>query len=270
MLKIDNIGVIYQTKDADVHAIAQISFEARRGEFLSVVGPSGCGKSTLLQCLTGLKRPTTGTVWLDEKAVERPPEGMAVVLQEYGRSLFPWLTVEANVGLPLEKQQTSRKQRAGAVAEALARVGLHDAAKQYPWQLSGGMQQRVAIARALVVKPKLLVMDEPFASVDAQTRIDLEDLLLELWTDADMTVIFVTHDIDEAVYLSDRVLVLSHKPSRVKSEIEIHLPRPRDQVATKSLEDYIAKRTTILEQIRGPKVAASPERPLVLSTERTS
>ncbi len=258
MLKVDGIGVVYGSKGNRVQAIDQISFETRRGEFISIVGPSGCGKSTLLQCLTGLMKPTTGAVLLDDEPISGPPAGMGVVLQEYGRSLFPWLTVEANVALPLGRSGT-RSERQAAVEEALYRVALADAAKQYPWQLSGGMQQRVAIARALVVKPQLLVMDEPFASVDAQTRIELEDLLLQLWQGEDMTVIFVTHDIDESVYLSDRILVLSSRPSSVQFEMQVDLPRPRNQLTTKSYPAYSAMRTKILEEIMGPQERSSAD-----------
>jgi NitT/TauT family transport system ATP-binding protein len=188
---------------------------------------------------------------MDGKITTGPPVGMSVVLQEYGRSLFPWLTVEANVMLAVEKAIRDSRQRRSAVKESLDRVGLGEVGSLYPWQLSGGMQQRVAIARALVVDPVLLVMDEPFASVDAQTRIELEDLLLSLWQDANMTVVFVTHDIDEAAYLSDRVLVLSQRPSRVQDQIRVDLPRPRDQVTTKSLTEYLSIRSKILQEVRG-------------------
>jgi NitT/TauT family transport system ATP-binding protein len=249
VLQVEDLGVDYQSKSGAVKAIERISFRTQPGEFLSIVGPSGCGKSTLLQCLSGLRQPTRGSVLLDGVQVVKPPEGMSVVFQEYGRSLFPWLTVGDNVALPLDRGPLSRRERLIAAGEALERVGLDAVERLHPWQLSGGMQQRVAIARALVSKPALLLMDEPFASVDAQTRIELEDLLLELWQDSAMTVLFVTHDIDEAAYLSDRVLVLSTRPSTVQCEVPVALPRPRDQVQTKSQPEYIRVRTSILERI---------------------
>ena len=183
-------------------ALADITFDVARGEFVCVVGPSGAGKTTLLRCLAGLMPPTSGEALFEGTPLRCVPEGIGVVFQDYSRSLFPWLTVARNVDLPLRVRGMGRAGRAARVAEVLASVGLADAGRQYPWQLSGGMQQRVAIARALAYRPDLLLMDEPFASVDAQTRFELEDLILRVRAAFGVTVVFVTHDIDESVYLS--------------------------------------------------------------------
>jgi NitT/TauT family transport system ATP-binding protein len=214
-------------------ALADITFDVARGEFVCVVGPSGAGKTTLLRCLAGLMPPTSGEALFEGTPLRCVPEGIGVVFQDYSRSLFPWLTVARNVDLPLRVRGMGRAGRAARVAEVLASVGLADAGRQYPWQLSGGMQQRVAIARALAYRPDLLLMDEPFASVDAQTRFELEDLILRVRAAFGVTVVFVTHDIDESVYLSDRVVVLSRSPGVVSEIVDITLPRPRDQLATK-------------------------------------
>ncbi len=184
----------------------------------------GCGKTTLLKCIAGLLRPTQGIVEIDGKPVTGPPPNMALVFQEYGRSLYPWLTVRGNVELPLQAQEAARAPSAtGSSTTPSTAVGLEHAAKSYPWQLSGGMQQRVAIARAIAYQPEVLIMDEPFAAVDAQTRADLEDLVRELHLERGMSILFVTHDIDESVYLGERVLVLSKSPTWVQEDLAIDL-----------------------------------------------
>ena len=180
-----------------------------------------------------------------------PPKGLSVVLQDYTRSLMPWLTVEKNIALPLRKSGMSKKQIAEAIEVVLEEVGLSGNQKNYPWQLSGGMQQRVAIARAIVMKPELLIMDEPFASVDAQTRFDLEDLVLKVRDDFKITTVMVTHDIDEAVYLSDFVIVLYGTPAKVKEIIKVDLPFPRNQIATRGSKKFSDLRTKIYGQVRG-------------------
>lgn len=230
-----------------------LSFAVYAGEFVSVVGPSGAGKTTLLKCLSGLLPSSGGTAYLDGEEILEPPEKLALVFQEYTRSLMPWLTVERNVALPLAAKRMPKSERRERVSEALNHVGLGDVGRSYPWQLSGGMQQRVAIARALAYRPEVLVMDEPFASVDAQTRFDLEDLTLQVRDDYGITVLFVTHDIDEAVYLSDRVIVLSSSPCRVKEILEVDLPYPRDQVQTRALPRFAELRTHVFEQIVRPQ-----------------
>ena len=180
---------------------------------------------------------------------------MALVFQEYSRSLFPWMTVRQNVAFPLRR----KRRKSPLVAETLVAVGLTDALDRYPWQLSGGMQQRVAIARALAYEPSILLMDEPFASVDAQTRADLEDLVLEVRRRYDITIVFVTHDIDESVYLSDRIVVLTNAPTTVREVLDVDLPQPRDQVATKELPEFAALRAHVWRSIKRPAAAgASP------------
>jgi NitT/TauT family transport system ATP-binding protein len=181
------------------------------GALVSIVGPSGCGKSTLLRCVAGLQAPAQGQIFLDGKPVDGVPDDLAVVFQDYSRSLYPWLTVRDNVALPLRRRGMGKAERRAAAVTALEQVGLRDATGKYPWQLSGGMQQRVSIARALAYRPRLLLIDEPFGSVDAQTREDLEDLLLAIRGTGEMTILFVTHDIDESVYVGDRVVVLDDR-----------------------------------------------------------
>ena len=227
-------------------ALADITFDVARGEFACVVGPSGAGKTTLLRCLAGLMPPTSGEALFEGTPLRSVPDGIGVVFQDYGRSLFPWLTVARNVELPLRVRHVQRAARSERVAEVLASVGLADAGGQYPWQLSGGMQQRVAIARALAYRPDLLLMDEPFASVDAQTRFELEDLILRVRDEFGVTVVFVTHDIDEAIYLADRIVVLSRSPGRVAEIVAVTLPRPRDQIATKADEAFARYREHLL------------------------
>ena len=223
MLEIKGLGKTYGTGPTATHAVGDVSFAVDEGEFVCVVGPSGCGKTTLLKCIAGLLRPSAGEVLLRGSAVTGPPERMALVFQEYSRSLMPWMSVRNNVLLPLRHKKLSRRERTSLVEDALGAVGLVRFMDRYPWQLSGGMQQRVAIARALAYQPSILLMDEPFASVDAQTRGDLEDLVLQVREEFGITILFVTHDIDESVYLSDRVVVLTHSPTEVK---EIDPGRP--------------------------------------------
>ena len=230
-------------------ALADISFDVARGEFVCVVGPSGAGKTTLLRCLAGLMAPTSGEALFEGKPLRRVPEQVGVVFQDYSRSLYPWLTVSRNVALPLKVRGVDRAARARRIDEVLASVSLADVGRRYPWQLSGGMQQRVAIARALAYQPALLLMDEPFASVDAQTRFELEDLILRVREEAGITVVFVTHDIDEAIYLADRVVVLSAAPGVVNEIVDVKLPRPRDQISTKSDEAFFRHREHILSLV---------------------
>jgi NitT/TauT family transport system ATP-binding protein len=192
-------------------------------------------------------------VYLDDEQVAGPPEKMAVVFQDYSRSLYPWMTVEQNVAFPLKHRKLGKASTASLIRDTLTSVGLADAGGKYPWQVSGGMQQRVAIARALAYQPEILLMDEPFASVDAQTRADLEDLVLDLRDRYGVTVLFVTHDIDEAVYLGDRVVVLSPSPTRVAEVVDIALPRPRDQVATKELPEFARLRGHVWRSIKRPE-----------------
>jgi NitT/TauT family transport system ATP-binding protein len=232
------------------HALGGLSLSVGQGEFVSVVGPSGCGKTTLLRCLSGLMAPTSGAVTLHGEPVKSVPKDLTLVFQDYGRSLYPWLKVRANVDFPLRDAGLDKVDRAERVEQALADVGLEAHTEKYPRQLSGGMQQRVAIARALAYRPALLLMDEPYASVDAQTRAALEDMLLSVWATRGKTVLFVTHDIDESVYLADRVIVLSKAPAHVIADLEVDIPRPRDQIETKSLQRFVDLRAEVAKLIR--------------------
>ncbi|MFD6444292.1 ABC transporter ATP-binding protein [Promicromonospora sp. NPDC060204] len=252
-LAVRGLRKVYDGGAAPVEAIADLTFEVRPGELVCVVGPSGAGKTTLLRCVAGLLPPTSGEVVLGEMAITEPPQGMAVVLQEYGRSLFPWMTVAQNVELPLREKGVAKARRAQLVRETLGAVGLDDVTGAYPWQLSGGMQQRVAIARAVAYEPQVLLMDEPFAAVDAQTRFDLEDLVRELWRRLGITVVFVTHDIDEAIYLGERVLVLSARPTVVLEDVAIGLGPDRDQLETRSAPEFARLRTHVYELVQQAK-----------------
>ncbi|NBE54656.1 ATP-binding cassette domain-containing protein [Streptomyces sp. YC537] len=247
VLEIKGLGHTY---DDGHRAIDGIDLEVARGELVSLVGPSGCGKSTLLRCVAGLVRPSEGTVAVDGRTVDRVPDDLAVVFQDYTRSLFPWLTVRDNVALPLRRRGLARTERRAAADAALGEVGLASAARKYPWQLSGGMQQRAAIARALAYRPSLLLMDEPFGSVDAQTREDLEDVLLRVRGGTEMTVLLVTHDIDESVYVGDRVVVLTGSPGRVHSDLRVDLPGPRDQIATRESVEFVSLRARVGRAVR--------------------
>jgi NitT/TauT family transport system ATP-binding protein len=258
MLEIRDVAKTYGSGSQVTHALRSISFSIAERELVCVVGPSGCGKTTLLKCIAGLMRPTRGEVVLHGERVTGPPEEMAVVFQEYNRSLMPWSTVRNNVLLPLRHKKLAKDERTRLVEESLGAVGLTRFNDHYPWQLSGGMQQRVAIARALAYQPSILLMDEPFAYVDAQTRGDLEDLVLRVRDQFGITILFVTHDIDESVYLSDRIVVLTHAPTVVKDVIGVELPSPRDQIATKELPEFAHRRAYVYRLIKHDTTAAPP------------
>ncbi|MFF4501456.1 ABC transporter ATP-binding protein [Streptomyces sp. NPDC001401] len=253
LLSVSGLKKVYEGSGRRVEAVRDLTFTVEAGELVCLVGPSGCGKTTLLKCVGGLLAPTAGQVLLADKPVSGPPPGMAFVFQEYGRSLFPWMRVAENIELPLKQKDLSKARRRELVADALESVGLTDAAGAYPWQLSGGMQQRVAIARALAYEPDVLLMDEPFAAVDAQTRADLEDLVRRLWRERGMTILFVTHDIDEAVYLGERVVVLSASPTVVQEQLKVDLPDERDQLHTRVAPRFAELRTHVYEQIQAAK-----------------
>lgn len=224
-----------------------LSFTAEPSQFVSVLGPSGAGKTTLLRCITGLEKIDSGLVAIGDQDSQGIDAETAVVFQDYSKSLFPWLNLESNVMFGLHR--LDRKEATDRARAALARVGLSDYMQHYPWQISGGMQQRTAIARALAREANLVVFDEPFAAVDALTRINQEDGLLGLWSEFNFTALFVTHDVDEAIYLSDKVIVLSPRPSMVALEFAVDLPRPRDQVGTRSLPLFQEYRRMALETL---------------------
>jgi sulfonate transport system ATP-binding protein len=222
MLALERVGKTYPN---GVHALDGVSFSVGPGEILAIVGGSGCGKSTLLRAISGLDTPSQGRVLLDGQPVTSPHEKIGIIFQE--PRLLPWLSVAGNVGFGLEdRPRAERNQR---VSDALARVGLTEKAGGWPRELSGGQAQRVAIARALVPRPQVLLLDEPFSALDAFTRVDLQDHLLDLWTDLRPTLILVTHDVDEAIVLADRIMVMQPRPGRIFEEIEADLPRPRDR-----------------------------------------
>ena len=250
-IAIRDVTMDYPSAGGVKHVLDGITYDVPEGHFVSIVGPSGVGKTTLLRLLTGLAQPTSGSIEVNGERLTGAPKGLSVVLQDYTRSLMPWLTVEKNVALPLRKEKLPKAERMERIEASLAEVGLEGSSKAYPWQLSGGMQQRVSIARALAVRPRILVMDEPFASVDAQTRFDLEDLVLKVRDDFHITTIMVTHDIDEAVYLSDDVVVLHGKPAKVSDVISVELPFPRSQIETRNDHRFAELRTKIYEEVRG-------------------
>jgi NitT/TauT family transport system ATP-binding protein len=253
LIEITGLRKAYDGHGRKVEALADITFRVDAGQFVCVVGPSGCGKTTLLRCLAGLLPPSGGSVSVSDRAVDGPPDGLAIVFQEYGRSLFPWLRVGDNVELPLRAKGVPKSQRRDMVRSSLDAVGLGDAATAYPWQLSGGMQQRVAIARALAFQPAALLMDEPFAAVDAQTRADLEDLVRDVWRKFGITMLFVTHDIDESVYLAQRVVILSSSPTTVIEDLPVDLPAERDQLTTRSDPRFVELRSHVYAQIQQAK-----------------
>ncbi|WP_433479279.1 ABC transporter ATP-binding protein [Spirillospora sp. CA-142024] len=258
LLDVRRLRKVYEGRGRGVEAVRDLTFAVGTGELVCIVGPSGAGKTTLLRCVAGLLNCTSGEVVLEGRRVTSPPPGMAVVFQEYGRSLFPWMTVRQNVERPLKEKRVPKAERRRLVREALDAVGLAEVGDAHPWQLSGGMQQRVAIARAVAYEPHILLMDEPFAAVDAQTRADLEDLVRALWTRLGVTVLFVTHDIDESVYLGQRVIVLSNSPTVVLEEVAIDLPVERDQLTTRSDPRFAELRARIYRLVQQAKGGRRP------------
>lgn len=253
LLVVDGLQKIYPTPTGGVEAVRNLTFTVPEGQLACIVGPSGAGKTTLLKCIAGLMPATSGKLILHGEEIDGPPKSMAVVFQEYGRSLFPWLTVQGNVELPLKNARVPKAERRQRAKDALEAVGLGKVGASYPWQLSGGMQQRVAIARAVAYQPEILLMDEPFAAVDAQTRADLEDLVRSIWKKLGVTILFVTHDIDESVYLAERVIVLSSSPTVVQDDVVIDLPADRDQLTTRTTKRFAELRNHIYEQIQKAK-----------------
>jgi NitT/TauT family transport system ATP-binding protein len=239
------VGVVLDSRPI----LDDVNLQVRAGEFLSIMGRSGTGKTTLLRVLGGLSDPTpSSNVTFDGGRVDGPPAGVVFLFQNYAASLLPWRTVAGNVALGLEGK-TSKEEREDRVAEALAMVGLDDRAKDHPWRLSGGMQQRVQLARALAMRPSVLLMDEPFGALDAMTKASLQDELLRVQERTGATVVFVTHDVDEAVYLSDRIVILAGGPATVGQEFEVDLPRPRHQLATKEEPAFLRLRRAVYDSI---------------------
>jgi NitT/TauT family transport system ATP-binding protein len=230
-------------------AIGNISCAVDAGEFVSFVGPSGCGKTTLLMSIAGLIAPSSGKVIVKGREVTGPPPNLVLVFQEFNKSLFAWRSVLGNVRFGLEARGNHSRKAEQKARSLIELVGLKGFENHYPWELSGGMQQRVAIARALAYEPEVLLMDEPFGSLDALTRLELEDTLLRLWQELRTTILFITHDIEEAIYLSDRIWVLSRRPSEIVEELRIDFARPRDQVATRAEGRFMELRNDIYKRI---------------------
>ncbi|MER7796412.1 ABC transporter ATP-binding protein [Microbacterium sp. NPDC096154] len=251
LLEIENLSKIYRDDRGRDVAVGflDVNLTIEQGDFVCVVGPSGCGKTTLLRTIAGLMPATAGEIRLDGEPVTGPPRKVAFVFQDYARSLLPWMTALKNVVFPLRYTNMPKEERERVAMEALEAVGLGHAAHRYPWQMSGGMQQRVAIARAVAYQPEVLLMDEPFAAVDAQTRAELEDLMLSLQSKLGVTVVFVTHDIDEAVYLSDKIVILHRPPHSLGRVVDVPLSKPRSQIETKIEPGFAELRASIWQEI---------------------
>jgi NitT/TauT family transport system ATP-binding protein len=253
LLSVANISKDFLSSDQYTSAIKSLSFEVEEQEFVSIIGPSGCGKTTLLMIISGLMKPTFGEIIFRGEKLNSLLPGLILLFQDYSRSLMPWRTVISNVryGLELKRQRINFKARniEKQAQKYLDAVGLLEFRNHYTWQLSGGMQQRVAIARALACEPSLLLMDEPFGSLDAQTRAELEDQLLQIWEQFRQKIMFVTHDIEEGIYLSDRVIVLTPSPAEIQQELYIDLPRPRNQLETRSDASFLSLRNDIHQMI---------------------
>jgi NitT/TauT family transport system ATP-binding protein len=226
-----------------VSAVHQLDLDVAPGQFVSILGPSGCGKSTLIGAIAGFTPISAGELRVDGRAVSAPGPDRGVVFQHH--TLFPWKTVLQNVEFGLKMRGARPRERRETARAMLDSVGLADFAQHYPWQLSGGMQQRVSLARVLVNRPRLTLMDEPFCALDAQTRLSMQELLLSLWHEYHITVVFVTHDVDEAIFLSDRIVILSERPGRVKAELSVNLPRPRTRDVLTSTEFMHLKREAL-------------------------
>ena len=253
VLEVKDLCKQFGSRHGEVTALKDVNFKAHKREFVCVIGPSGCGKSTLIRILAGLESPSSGEVLLDGNAVFEPGPDRGMVFQSY--TLFPWLTVKKNVMFGLEIAGRGRAPSEEEAMQWIDLVGLTKFAKSYPHQLSGGMKQRVAIARALANQPRILLMDEPFGALDAQTRAKMQSYLLEIWKNIDITVLFITHDLDEAIYLADRILVLKAHPGEVQEVIEVPVPQPRSPEQFLSPE-FLATKKRLEELIHPPETDA--------------
>ncbi len=263
-LKVEDLSKKFDTPKGEILALNKINLQIHRREFITVIGPSGCGKTTLIRILAGLDFPTSGNVLLEGKKMEGPSAERGMVFQDY--TLFPWLSVKKNVMFGLEIKGLGNLKAEAEAMEWLEIVGLTKFADAYPGQLSGGMKQRVAIARSLANRPEILFLDEPFGALDAQTRASMQAYLLKIWQNVDVTIFFVTHDLDEAVYLSDRILVLRANPGEIDELIEVPVPRPRDpgQFLT---PEFLATKKRLEELIRPPELAQNEGIPMIRLTE---
>lgn len=250
-LSIEHVSKVFTNEmGEEVVALGDISLDVEDGEFICILGPSGCGKTTLLRIIAGLDHPTGGRATVNGKEIAGPTPEMAMIFQEY--SLYPWRTVIDNIAFGLEVRGVGKEERYARAKKYLALVGLEDFENSHTYELSGGMRQRVAVARALCVEPQVLLMDEPFGALDAQTRNSMQRELLDIWEKTKKTVIFVTHSVDEAVYLADRIVVLSSRPSRVQEVIPIRVPRPRDRTSA----EFAQVRRRVLSLIQGGEEAS--------------
>jgi NitT/TauT family transport system ATP-binding protein len=247
---LDKVSLFYEMRTGAREVLDDLTFMVGEGEILTVCGASGTGKTSLLRSLAGLTRQTGGRARFRGADITGPADGIALVFQDYSNALLQWRTVARNVALGIEGKN-KKEEVGGRVAEALGLVGLQKNADDYPWQLSGGMQQRVQIARALALKPSVLLMDEPFAALDAMTKATLQDELLRVRLETGASIVFITHDIEEAVYLGDRVAVLRGTPGRLAAMFDVDLPRPREQVATRELPAFLALRHKVHDAIGG-------------------
>ncbi|WP_300302809.1 ABC transporter ATP-binding protein [Ferrovibrio sp.] len=257
-LKIDTVSRVFPgvRGGAPTRALEPTSIAVEDNDFITILGPSGCGKSTLLRIVAGLDQPTTGNVLLDGQPVREPGPDRGMVFQSY--TLFPWLTVRENICFGLREKGVAEKQQAETAARFIEQVGLKGFENHYPKQLSGGMQQRTALARALANDPKILLLDEPFGALDNQTRALMQELLLGIWEKARKTVLFVTHDIDEAIFMANRVLVMTARPGRVKCDIAIDLPHPR-HYTVKTTPEFAAYKARLTEEIRVESIRAAQD-----------
>lgn len=240
-IEVKNLSIIFEQDEKKMTALKDISLDIKKGEFVCLLGPSGCGKSTLLNAMAGFLKPTEGSITIDGKEVKQPSISYVTIFQNYG--LLPWRTVERNVTLGLESKKVPKEEQKKIARKYIEMVGLKGNEKKRPRQLSGGMQQRVAIARALAVNPEILFMDEPFGALDAITRMKLQDDILNICQTAQKTIVFVTHDIEEAIYLADRVVILDANPGRIKVDLRIPLGKNRDRTS----EDFLLIRDKIFE-----------------------
>jgi NitT/TauT family transport system ATP-binding protein len=256
MLSVDHLAKTIGQGEKALPIIADIDFSLLEGEFVSMVGPSGCGKTTLLMCLAGLAPVSGGAIGYRGAPLAGPSPGISVVFQDYSRSLLPWKNNLDNVVFGMRRvADASRREKRERARELLLNLGLEGFEGHYPWQVSGGMQQRVAIARALAARSRLLLLDEPLAAVDAQTRAEMQDLLLDLAARYRQTCLLVTHDVDEAVYVADRVLVLARRPTSIVADLAVPLRKPRDQIETREERVYLDIRHDVLSRIRAMRTA---------------
>ena len=256
ILEVKDLNKVYKTAKGETVALKNVNFKTHRREFVCVIGPSGCGKSTLIRILAGLESHTSGQVLLDNKPVNGPGRDRGMVFQGY--TLFPWRTVRENVMFGLQMNNIGKFEAGREADQWLELVGLEKFANAYPHELSGGMKQRVAIARALVNQPRILLMDEPFGALDAQSRCKMQAHLLEIWRNVDITILFITHDLDEAIFLADRILVLKAHPGEVQEMIEVPVPRPRSSEQFVSAE-FLATKARLEALIHPPAKEVSDE-----------